>query len=271
MLPIRLCDHKPVAQEFDEAGITILKTVFSSTIKPVYETRSETSRMLHLPKLEYFCLNALIEYPDQLHFLGSKRLKYSECDSGFDVLQSLIPNWKSPFFSLLEVDPRIWAVLIQTYSNLPDIFYEYRIDLEDQYLPLLQEVSSTPDFALITTLQLRNCAELTDDTIFTLKTLHHLCVLDVSGTKLSSYGLRNLSKTLTFSESGQKRGPWALRILHMQDCRGIDRQIFDFITEFPLLSAIGKNYFLIMQVWHQCIRNRSTSHTLHPHGCESTI
>lgn len=234
--------HARTRQETDDAGITILKSVLPSTnvVDPLYvKPTRKLDRLCRVPKLESFCIRVLIDYPEQMHHIGARRLRYSKT-SASHFIRSLFPTWGTPHFSLAEIDPRLWAVVIQAFSNLPGILDSYPIHLSDKHLPLLQHIQSTPDFALVTILDLRSCRLLADDSILDLKTLHNLCALDVSDTDLTTRGLRAFSRSLIFGSLGERRGPWSLRALRMRNCRGIDGDIFSFINEFPLLCTIGE-------------------------------
>lgn len=233
--------------ESDDAGNKIVKTTLAPPIraKPLYEAfdPGQPKRLCYVPRLTSFCIRALSKYPEQLHQLGQTRLIFQRKKKGGDndVLRAVLPKWKSPDFSLLNVDPRLWATIIQVYRNPPELLSSYPLQLSDQYVPLLNQIPATPDFTLITILNLTGSIHLTDDTILSLKPLHNLGALDVSRCKhISARGIEKLSRTLVFDEIGEKRGPWALRVLRMRYCYAINKAIFNCLDAFPLLSCVGK-------------------------------
>ncbi|KAI0721116.1 hypothetical protein C8T65DRAFT_705571 [Cerioporus squamosus] len=220
---------------------------------PYYRPPSaETNSVLsYVPPLIYFCIKALLEYPDHVHGLGPARLHYVPPTDGhaFDILQALIPTYR-PFspnhedFDLRMVDPRLWAVLIQIYEGLPALFREYTLPLSDHHLPLLQTIPSTDFFSLVTVLSLAKCRELTDDSVLKLRDLHTLAALDASVTALGSWGVQRLAKSLDWTEGDneqypERRGPWGLRVLYLKDCINIDDTVLAHLPRFPLLSVVG--------------------------------
>ena len=242
MKPIHLWSAKSV-ETTDDAGIQITVTQFPSLNKaasPLYETsgraESRGTKFKRLPKLAHFCIKTLVDYPEEIHTIGETRLQLNE---DYDVLHTLIPKWSTSKFSIAQVDPRLWAVLAQIYSNLPPILSTYPISLSDRHLPLLQFIPSTPDFALVTVLDLRKTKNLRDDTIIALKALHNLCVLDAGGTEITADGIRRLALTVTINGDGERRGPWTLRVLRLVDCTKVDGTIFRHLAKFALLTALG--------------------------------
>lgn len=244
MKPIHLWSAKPRLTT-DDAGIQISVTEFPSLEQeiPLYETsnrnkdgKTRGTKFKRLPKLQHFCIKALVEYPEEIHVLGNTRL---QLNADYDVLHSLMPSWSTSKFSIARVDPRLWAVLAQIYSNLPSILASYPISLSDRHLPLLQFIPPTPDFALVTVLDLRRSKALTDDTIIALKALHNLCVLDAGGTQISADGIRRLALTVTINGDGERRGPWTLFVLRLVDCDKMNGTIFRHLAKFPLLTAVG--------------------------------
>jgi hypothetical protein len=239
--------HRHASQSTDEAGTTIYNFVHPANHEPgPYESETNEPHF-YVPSLAYFTLKSLFQYPDQIYVLGI-RLKYRSPSSPLsrDILRELIPFYdqNDPDFNLNQVDPRLWATLVQVFSGLPDTFRTYHIPLSDKHVPLLQHIPSTPYFSLITILELPRCSELTDETIVELKHLSQLSALDASATKLSSHGITKLSRTLMWSEEGdlatKRRGPWALRILALQNCQDVDNHIFSCLPKFVLLSVIGQ-------------------------------
>ncbi|KAI0748086.1 hypothetical protein C8Q80DRAFT_1170076 [Daedaleopsis nitida] len=218
-----------------------------STIRAPYQsspedTANETSGLSYVPPLSYFCIKTLVDYPDQIHELGPARLRY-ERPAGrddFDILQALIPTYR-PFdsanhrgFNLRVVDPRLWAVLVQIFENLPCLFRNYTLPLSDPHLPMLQTIPSTEHFSLITVLSLSRCRDLTDDTVQELRHLHTLSAFDASVTALSSWGEGDSSA----NNPSVRRGPWGIRVLYLKDCINIDDEVLHCLPRFPLLSVV---------------------------------
>ncbi|KAI1795912.1 hypothetical protein LXA43DRAFT_881195 [Ganoderma leucocontextum] len=225
-----------------------------SSIRAPYQSQpTPTKSLSYLPPLQFFCIKALLEWPDQVHALGPAQLRYRPpLDwNAFDIIQALIPTYRplSPDhddFDIRLVDPRLWAVLAQIYQDLPPAFRTYTSPLSDVHLPLLQRVPSSSHFSLITLLSLSRCRHLTDDTVLELRGLHTLAALDASVTALGSWGLYRLAKTLSWSdgeddpdEAPQRRGPWGLRVLYLNNCLNIDNRVLSYLSRFPLLSVVG--------------------------------
>ncbi|KAI0054060.1 hypothetical protein FA95DRAFT_1529975 [Auriscalpium vulgare] len=253
---IVLWDSK-TCQLTDDAGTVIL----SSTGPPpvynnpgLYEDVASNAPLRYVPPLQFICLKALIEYPEDVHFIGRPRIAYQPPASSadFDMLRALLPSYdpisaQNAFpegLDLSQLDPRLWANLIQVYIGLPDSVRVYHIALSDNHLPLLQRVPATTDFSLVTVLDLKGCTQLTDDTILKLKPLHGLTAFDASGTRLTANGLRRFACTLDWSDdevdniAKRRRGPWQLRILRLRNCRGIGNSVFSQLDHFPLLSVV---------------------------------
>ena len=158
------------------------------------------------------------------------------------ILNAVLPRWRSKRFNLLTVHPGLWATLVQVYKDSPDVLSTYPCRLSDPYVPLLAQIPSTPEFSLLTVLDLSRNTQLTDDNILSLKILHNLTALDVSYCQtITSRAILALSRTLTFNELGEKRGPWTLRILRMAGCGKVDGKIFECLLNFPLLCVVGSS------------------------------
>lgn len=260
-----------------------------SSIPAPYHTEPTSSKSLsYLPPLQYFCIRALIEWPDQVHALGPARLPYQAPSnhSQFDILQALIPNYR-PFSSdhdaidMRLVDPRLWAVLVQIYNQLPPLFRTYTLPLSDVHLPLLQRIPSTSHFSLITILSLSRCRQLTDDTVVELRELHTLAALDASITALGSWGVYRLAKSLSWTdgeddEPPQRRGPWGLRVFYLNNCLNIDNKVFSHLSRFPLLSVVGAYphvcsvaHIFILKSPQQIYEERPASHGLNRTYCST--
>lgn len=253
----------------DDGGVNIKKTILPPTLPPapyIDATRESKEKKYHfMPSLVCFCIQSLYQFPDQIHAIGNISLRYQPPPSPFayDILRVLIPSYDPndpndktfqlyeplPPLDLTEVDPRLWATLIQIYENLPYSFNTYPIPLSDPHLPLLQKIPSTPQFTLITVLELPGCTDLTDNTIVELKALHTLCALDASWTKVTTHGIKVLAGTLLWDDETDgntgrrsRRGPWGLRILRLRHCWKIDNDIFPHLAKFVLLSVLGASW-----------------------------
>jgi hypothetical protein len=205
----------------DDAGIQIQKRVLAP---PINHGHYSLKFALNLPSLSAICLLILAKYSDELCL--PVRLHYR-------------PEI-TPSTSFQRLDPRLWAVLVQIYDDLPVCLGSYNIPLSDLHLPLLQRLSCTSQFSIITILDLPACPDLTDDTIYALKLLHSLVAFDASATTISSYAIKVLSHTLVATEyDATPRGPWSLRILRLRNCKNIDNVVYSHISPFPLLSVVG--------------------------------
>jgi hypothetical protein len=181
---------------------------------------------LGVPSLVWFCLNRLYLTPDQIHVLPTRLYYRNELND----------------LDLLNLDPRLWATLVQIYDNLPEKLSTYELPLNDTHLPLLQRIPCTPRFSLVTVLELSTCSTLDDDTVSHLKVLHSLTAFDASNTSLTAYGMKALASTLQLADEDPHlpyRGPWQLRILSLRGCRSITNQALPHLAKFPLLSVIG--------------------------------
>ena len=189
-----------------------------------------------VPPLAYFCIRTLIGYADQAYTLGPHRIR---CQS--EVLRVLSPPTFGDSISatrcLCKLDPRLWSILVQVYSGLPDGLRNYYIPLGDRYLPLLQAIPSTPSFALITVLNLAR--HVSDETSHALKSLHGLCALDISDTSISHLGIRHFASTVTTKPLQPHYGTRGLRILRLNKCRNITDQVMGAVSGFPLLAIFG--------------------------------
>ena len=183
-----------------------------------------------VPSLTWFCVKALYKHPDLLHVLNYS-LNYRRELNDID---------------LYNLDPRLWATLVQLYNDLPAKLAAYELPLNDPHMSLLQEIPSTPLFSLLTVVELPACPDLNDETISQFKSLHSLNALDASSTSLSTNGIYRLACTVLTRESEgqdaprQHRGPWPLRILRLRNCKSISSDVYPHLSKFPLLSLIGK-------------------------------
>ncbi|KAH9966656.1 hypothetical protein BC827DRAFT_1124933, partial [Russula dissimulans] len=214
-------------------------------LNPRLGSDPEPESLPRIPPLPYFCIKCLVKNPELVYQYGFPRpYRAPVSHSDPDVLRPLIPRSRSGHFNLTKVDPRLWAIILQIYSDLPHGLRTYRTALSDKYIPLLQRVPATEHFSLLTVLELSRCSHLNDDTIVHLKGLHTLCVLDVNRTTLSAQGIRRLSGTLMCVEddidgTNQRRGPWQLRILTLYNCKRVTNAIYQYLESFTLLTAVG--------------------------------
>lgn len=242
----------------DDAGVTILSSVSPPTAYfqpgPYYDEDVDVagpagSRRLkplcYVPSLSYFCIKHLLKAPELVYNYGPGRpYRPPEFRGDSDILQTL-PRAAQGNVNLSKVDPRLWAVIVQVYSDLPSELHIYRTALADKYIPSLQRIPTTEHFSLLTVLELPGCSYLNDDTIIRLTALHTLCVLDASNTPLSAQGIRRLSGTLRWGDDGvdvanQRRGPWQLRILSLRNCKQVTDNIYQCLESFILLAVVGK-------------------------------
>lgn len=257
---IFLWEPKPDVSS-DDAGTTVLSYPFVPPLinNPAPYEREATRRsrkpLRYVPSLQAICIKQLAKYPEQMHVLGSTRLLYepSKSPKQRDLLKELIPNFShsselddiDPNTFLERVDPRLWAVLVQTYAYLPESFRKYTLPLADAHLPLLQQVPSTNYFSMATIVELPQCRDVTDHTLYRLRELPSLAALDIARTKITSWGIKTLAKTMKMKELtvasplGPLEGPWRLRILSLQGCKKVDDVVFESLSLFPLLSVIG--------------------------------
>ncbi|PSR76063.1 hypothetical protein PHLCEN_2v8725 [Hermanssonia centrifuga] len=240
-----------VPRRTTSADETILKYSFPHPYVPGPYERSDTNDgpLSYVPSLQSMCIHRLLEFPDQVHGLGHTRILYEPPASaeGYDILKELIPTSSREFegdnnYLLDVVDPRLWAVLVQIFTQLPESFRTYVIPLSDIHIPLLQGIPSTPYFALITVLELSGCKELNDETIVQLRYLHGLGALDLSMTTVSSWGIKILAKTLSKNpDLDRLDGPWKLRILSLRNCMNVKDLAVGSLVNFPLLSVVGQS------------------------------
>ena len=234
----------------DSAGVTILNSTSppNAYFRPGPYGKEDYPDIaeIRVPPLSYFCIKRLVQAPELIYHYGTPRpYRPPESSSDPDILQCLIPRSSKGQFNLAKVDPRLWAILVQIYTDLPHSLQNYRTALSDKYTPLLQRVPTTEHFSLLTVLELPGCSHLNDDTIVHLTALHTLCVLDASHTTLSALGVRRLLGTLKSVEDGvddanRRRGPWQLRILSLHHCKRITNVIYQYLEPFILLAAVGK-------------------------------
>lgn len=250
--------HSERSSSIDDAGITVLRSTGPSKAYfqpgPYYDEVASgiaenhlphSDTLCRIPPLSYFCIKSLVKAPELVYHYGLPRPYCPPASSGDpDILQALIPRNRKGDFDLSKVDPRLWAIIVRVYSDLPHTLRTYHTALSDKYIPLLQYVPATEHFSLLTVLELPGCTHLNDDTIVHLTALHTLCVLDASRSTLSALGIRRLSGTLRWAEDGidtanRRRGPWQLRILRLHNCKQVTNSIYQYLESFILLVAVG--------------------------------
>lgn len=250
----------------DGAGTTIVKYSYPSrvNVQAPYDREETDGRILYVPSLQALCVKKLVDFPEQVHHLRPARLLYEppKTPGAHDLLRELIPSFSYPHGEIDDpesstflrvVDPRLWAVLVQVYTGLPESFRTYSLPLADRHLPLLQQIPPTQDFSLVTIIELHACSNLNDETIIRLRSLHSLGALVISNTKVTSWGIKSLAKTIVdnadshiSSDVKHPGGPWRLRILSLRDCKKVDDTVFEGLCKFPLLSIIGVFLCLIL-------------------------
>jgi hypothetical protein len=231
----------------DDGGVNVIGTLLAPMPPPGpddYDDKRTYSPFYYVPPLQFMCIARLVQHPQGIEAIHTLQLAYqSGSKQKFDILRAFIPTYdpEDPLrqLSLSSVDPRLWAVLIQVYSHLPDSIRTYRIPFSDKHVPLLQRIPSTPNFTLLTILELPDCPELTDNTVQELRYLDGLTALDASRTMLSADAVRILLSTCNWGDDEAKRGPWGLRILCLRECRYVDDRVFKYISGFRLLSIAG--------------------------------
>ncbi|KAH9005138.1 hypothetical protein EDB86DRAFT_2881824 [Lactarius hatsudake] len=222
----------------DDAGVTILSSVSPPRTYFQPGPYYDEDPLSHVPSLSYFCIKHLVKIPEMVYNYGPARpYRPPEYPESPDILRTL-PRTPQCNVDLSKVDPRLWAVIVQVYSDLPSDLHIYRTALADKYLPSLQRIPTTEHFSLLTVLEIPGCSHLTDDTIVRLAVIHTLCVLDASNTPLTAQGIRRLSGTLRWGDDGvdtanQRRGPWQLRILSLRNCK----------QSFILLAVVPSSFF----------------------------
>jgi len=157
-------------------------------------------------------------------------------------MKALFPTFDQdvPFEDMRHVDPRIWATVIQLYANLPPSFDIYTLPLSDIHLTQLQNIRCTPNFTLITVLDLSGRREFSDQSIDRLGGLTGLAALDLSQTDVSSWGIKKLAMCVGEDDERFLRGPAGLRILSLRGCTNVGEDVKEALIRFPLLSGVGK-------------------------------
>ena len=234
--PIVLVPVCPRLGTDGDTGSTVPNPIPRGLYEASHGTDASTRKVAAVPPLAYFCIRILIDYPDQVHSLGSHRIR---CQP--QVLNALSPptfsDINTPARCLCKLDPRLWSVIAQVYSDLPKGLRNYNIPLGDRHLPLLQTIPSTPSFSIITVLNLARY--VSDETSHALKSLHGLCALDISQTSISHLGIRHFAPTITSDPSDIRYGTRGLRILRLSNCPKITNKVISAVSNFQLLAVLG--------------------------------
>ncbi|KAF8163292.1 hypothetical protein B0H34DRAFT_795019 [Crassisporium funariophilum] len=233
----------------DPAGHTVIHSTHPPKYIPgPYSDALPTDRV---PPLVELCIRALAPFADQVHQLPVRLHLRTRA-----LLDDLIPDPAN-------IDPRLWATIVQVYSALPPAFASYTIPLADTHLPLLQSIPSSPSFALLTLLNIPSCPHLTDETIPQLRFLHSLTAFDAAHSQLTPYGVKALAAILQLDEHTH-RGPWQLRVLSLRNCKDITNDAFPHLYKFPLLSVIDLRGTRCIQQPDNPFQPSSNEHLYHP-------
>ena len=234
--PIVLVPVCPRLGTDGDARYTVPNPIPAGLYESSHCADTPTRKVAGVPPLAYFCIRVLIDYPDQVHSLGSHRIR---CQP--QVLHALssstFSNIDTPARCLCKLDPRLWSVITQVYRDLPEGLQDYHIPLGDRHLPLLQAIPSTPSFALITVLNL--AGSVSDETTHALRSLHGLCALDISQTLISHLGIRHFAPAITSDPSDIRYGTRGLRILRLYNCPMITNKVISAVSNFQLLAILG--------------------------------
>ena len=232
--------------------------------EPAFDSRPQPS----LPSLMVLCVRRLVPL---VHDLDKSTLYDAWTPRRYETMREVVHDLlPSVLFdesvdghvidaAILGVHPNKWLLLhlLVIPSSLPRGLQQYRLPLSDSFLPSLQAHSAinSSNFELITALLLgdNDVKVVNDDNISTLQALHHLTILDTSGTKLTSRGVKRFASTLRrvdeegFSGEAALRGPWRLRVWNLRRTY-VDNEILTTdlgLWKWPLLCAVGK-WFVIL-------------------------
>ncbi|KAG8690980.1 hypothetical protein FRC08_010305 [Ceratobasidium sp. 394] len=186
----------------------------------------------YVPPFSYYILRAL--QPHYASISPLEELLSSQVSVGttrVNVVDSLLPHAKH---DMGYVDPPTWAILVQIFDDLPQQCFKYTLALNDPHLSTLATIPSTPNFSVVTFLDLSGCKELLDGNISFLKGLTSLCVFDASRTRLTDQGVRNFKSTLFLREPG----PAYLRSWSLRECKGVTAKALGSLLAFPLLCVL---------------------------------
>lgn len=248
MQPIQLVDARRVPSKDATFKEFILQPLRSHQYQGSYHSSAMCpERLPYVPPLRFFLVQKLAEFPEQVYLLGGHRSSHerSPHTTSFDIVRACIPHNEQGVPDLSAVDPRTWATIVQLYSGLPEELQLHNLPLADQHLPLLQQIPITNHFSLMTILELPRCPELTDSSITKLRDLKTLCALDISMTRITAHGIRQLCSSLNCRYDPADTiysltGPSGLRILRLAYCHDITNDVYPLLSKFPLMSAVGQ-------------------------------
>lgn len=82
-----------------------------------YTLNTPPETLPYLPSLPWFCITKLARFPEQVSTIGQYRLRYQPPASAesYDILLALVPSLSRPEFDWADVDPRLWATIVQVY------------------------------------------------------------------------------------------------------------------------------------------------------------
>ncbi|KAG8746328.1 hypothetical protein FRC10_005317 [Ceratobasidium sp. 414] len=186
----------------------------------------------YVPPFSYYILRAL--HPHYASISPLEELLSSQVSAGVtrvNIVDSLLPHAKH---DMDYVDPPTWAILVQIFHDLPERCFKYTLALNDPHLSTLATIPSTPNFSIVTFLDLSRCNELLDGNISFLKGLTSLCVFDASYTRLTDQGVKNFKSTLFLREPG----PAYLRSWSLRQCEGVTAKALGPLLAFPLLCVL---------------------------------
>ncbi|KAF8608922.1 hypothetical protein BDV93DRAFT_212994 [Ceratobasidium sp. AG-I] len=192
---------------------------------------------LYVPPLAYYAIRAMHPWYSAIspvETLVSSEVSVVEKDGSKERanIVDVVAPWAKE--NMDYVDPATWAILIQNFHGLPARCFKYTLALNDPHLTTLSTISPTPDFSVVTFLDLSGSYDLTDSTISLLKGLSSLCVFDSSGTGITDQGLKNLKSTLALREPG----PLYLRSWSLRGCSGVTSKGLISLAAFPMLCIV---------------------------------
>ena len=248
--------------------------------EPAFDSRPPQS----VPSLMVLCVRRLVPF---VHDLDKYTLYDTWTPRRYETIREVVHDLLPSILfdesvdrevvdaALSRVHPNTWLLLhlLVIPSSLPLALQRYRLPLSDAFLPSLQTHSAinSSNFELITALLLgdKDVRAINDDNISTLQALHHLTILDTSGTMLTSRGVRRFASTVRrvdeegFSGEAALRGPWRLRVWNLRRTY-VDNDILTTdmgLRKWPLLCAVGEWFVTLGFV--KLNRDRHSSNKLH--------
>lgn len=223
----------------------------------------DSSLQQSVPSLMVLCIRRLVPLVHELH---KSTLQDTWIPRRYETMKEVVHDLLPSILfhksvdshavdaALSRVHPNGWLLLhiLIIPSSLPWALKRYRLPLSDAFLPSLQMHSAinSSSFDLMTALLLgdNDVTAVNDDNITLLQVLHHLTILDTSGTMLTSRGVRRLASTLRKVDdegsSGEAalRGPWRLRVWNLRRTY-VDDEILTSdlgLRKWLLLCAVGE-------------------------------